>query len=256
MRQTLDQTANGDGGNLGTPLTAAESGFENTLITRRGDYTNDGYEDLVARHADGTLWVYANTGFGEIDTDNAQEFTQFAPELDPAKITQITSLGDITGDDYPDLLARVGDGLWFLAGHPKGYVEDAYPLADSGWGRRDLVAPGDLTGDGRPDLLVRDDTTGQILLHHGAADAATGGTDPVSLVNGTTTVYGSSGWWRAKRPLLATPGDANGDKLTDLWATTDENTGTLLYHPAKGTMHGTPVLVGNGGWRTSIRSIT
>ncbi|MEU2790946.1 VCBS repeat-containing protein [Streptomyces sp. NPDC007100] len=247
---------NGNDGNLGTPMTAAESGFDNTLITRRGDYTNDGYEDLVARHADGRLWVYANTGFGEIDTDNAQEFTQFVPELDPTKITQITSLGDITGDDYPDLLARVGDGLWFLAGHPKGYVEDAYPLAESGWGRRDLVAPGDLTGDGRPDLLVRDDTTGQVLLHHGAADAATGGTDPVSLVNGTTSVYGSGGWWRAKRPLLAAPGDANGDKLTDLWATTDEDTGTLLYYPAKGTVHDTPVLVGTGGWRTTIRAIT
>ncbi|MEU1825417.1 FG-GAP-like repeat-containing protein [Streptomyces abikoensis] len=242
-------------GVFGPATVVAEGGFQDTLITRRGDYTNDGYDDLVARHPDGKLWIYRNTGFGALDTDNRQELRQFTPELQTAKISQIISLGDTNGDGAPDLVAKVGDGLWFLAGHHGNYIDDAYPLAESGWSGRDLIAPGDLTGDGNPDLLVRDNATGQLVTHHGAPAAGTGGIDPVSLVVGATSVYGAAAWQTSNRPLLAMPGDANADGTTDLWATTTEGSGTLLFYPTKNGAHSSPVLVGTAGWK-GIKAIT
>ncbi|MEV6672744.1 VCBS repeat-containing protein [Streptomyces sp. NPDC051162] len=236
-------------GSFGPMMVAADGGFKDTLITRRGDYTNDGYEDLLARHSDGRIWVYPNTGFGIVDTENRQELMQFTPQLDTARIGQFASLGDVTGDGAPDLLARVGDALWFLAGHPAGFIDDAYPIADTGWSHRDLVAPGDLTGDGHADLLVRDNAAGQLLVHHGKPDADTGGIEPASLATGTTSVYGARSWHGGNRPLLAMPGDANGDGVPDLWATTVEGTGTLLYYPTRNRQDGDPVLVGTGGWK-------
>ncbi|MEV0280371.1 FG-GAP-like repeat-containing protein [Streptomyces sp. NPDC050610] len=242
-------------GSFGPMMVAAESGFQDSLITRRGDYSNDGCDDLVARHPDGKLWVYHNTGFGAVDSENRQELRQFIPELRTERISRIVSLGDITGDGAPDLLATVDDTLWFLAGHPGNYIDDAYPLAETGWSGRDLVAPGDITGDGAPDLLVRDNATGQLITHHGALDPETGGIMPASLVNGSTSVYGTAGWQASNRPLLAMPGDASNDGTADLWATTAEGTGTLLFHTTKNGTHGTPVLVGTGGW-TGIKAIT
>ncbi|MFH8982956.1 hypothetical protein [Streptomyces varsoviensis] len=51
------------------------------------------------------------------------------------------------------------------------------------------------------------------------------------------------------------PGDANNDGTADLWATTAEGTGTLLFHTTKNGTHSAPVLVGTGGW-TGIKAIT
>ncbi|MFF4607405.1 DNRLRE domain-containing protein [Streptomyces sp. NPDC001339] len=236
-------------GAFGSRLVAAESGFKDTLLTRRGDHTQDGYEDLVARHPDGKLWIYANTGFGAVDTENRQEMEGFDTQLDTAKIDQLVGAGDISGDGHPDLLARVGDSVWLLVGHPYGYITEAYPIADSGWAKRTLIAPGDMTGDGPIDLMARDDADGKIYLYRGEADEETGGTKPASLVNGAPSVYGASNWHSTNRPMLITPGDANGDGVPDLWAVTaDGQNGDLLYHPSRpgSFVDGTPVKVGWG----------
>ncbi|GAU65969.1 hypothetical protein SSP35_02_03380 [Streptomyces sp. NBRC 110611] len=236
-------------GAFGSRLIAARSGFKDTLITRRGDHTRDGYEDLVARHPDGKLYVYANTGFGAVDTENRQEIEQFDTQLDTAKIDQIAGAGDVSGDGHPDLLARVGDSVWLLVGHPYGYIAEAYPIADSGWAKRTLIAPGDMTGDGPVDLMARDDADGKIYLYRGEADEEAGGTKAASLVSGTPSVYGASSWHSTNRPMLITPGDANSDGVPDLWAVTaDGQNGDLLYHPTRpgSFTDGAPVKVGWG----------
>ncbi|MEU8974735.1 FG-GAP-like repeat-containing protein [Streptomyces monashensis] len=236
-------------GEFGSRLLAADTGFQDTLITRRGDFTNDGYEDLVARHPDGKLWVYANTGFGAVDTENRQELGQFESQLDTSKIDQVAGAGDVSGDGYPDLLARVGDSVWLLVGHPAGFIDEAYPIADSGWAKRTLIAPGDMTGDGPLDLLARDDADGKIYLYRGESDADTGGTVPASLVSGTPGVYGAKSWQTANRPVIIAPGDADRDGVTDLWAVTaDGQNGDLLFYPTRpgSFVDGDPVKVGWG----------
>jgi hypothetical protein len=108
----------------------------NALVTHRGDWTDDGYEDVVTRRSDGKLWLYPTDGFGEFVDSERQEFLQFdasepeqvdpepeepedppieettdpavraeadeadAPEptLDLAAIDQLASLGDISND--------------------------------------------------------------------------------------------------------------------------------------------------------------
>lgn len=240
-------------GRFGNRMVATEDAFrdafKDSLITRRGDFTNDGYEDLVARHPDGRLWVYPNTGFGAVDTANRWELTQFDEALDTRAVDQIVSGGDLTGDGHPDLLARVGDRVWMLVGSSLGYIDEAFPVADSGWARRTLVAPGDMTGDGRADLLVRDDTDGKLYLYRGEADEDTGGTLPASLVTGTPGVYGNRSWQTGNRPLIIAPGDADGDGTTDVWATTaDGQNGDLLFYPTRpgSFTDGDPVKVGWG----------
>ncbi|TBO59623.1 VCBS repeat-containing protein [Streptomyces kasugaensis] len=238
-------------GQFGARMAATDEDFQgdfkDALITRRGDFTNDGSEDLVTRHPDGKLWVYPNTGFGTVDPDNRWELTQFDEALNTARIDQLASAGDLTGDGQPDLLAKVGDSVWLLVGSPLGYIEEAYPLADSGWAKRTLIAPGDMTGDGQADLLVRDDTDGKLYLYRGEADDDTGGTKPASLVTGTPGVYGSGSWRTSNRPVIIAPGDANGDGVTDLWATTaDGQNGDLLFYPTRpgSFTEGDPVKVG------------
>ncbi|MEU3539969.1 FG-GAP repeat domain-containing protein [Streptomyces paromomycinus] len=187
---------------------------------------------------------------------NRWELTQFDDALETRTIDQVVSGGDITGDGHPDLLARVGDSVWLLVGSPLGYIDEAYPLADSGWARRTLVAPGDMTGDGRADLLVRDDADGKLYLYRGEADEDTGGTLPVSLVTGTPGVYGNRSWQNNSRPMIIAPGDADADGVTDLWATTaDGDSGDLLFYPTRpgSFTDGDPVKVGWG--YTSIGAI-
>jgi hypothetical protein len=52
--------------------------------------------------------------------------------------------------------------------------------------------------------------------------------DPASLGNPANRILlESTGWSAAARPLLTSTGDANGDGVTDLWAT--DSTGRLLF---------------------------
>ncbi|UQI49721.1 hypothetical protein M1P56_34965 (plasmid) [Streptomyces sp. HU2014] len=111
-------------------------------------------------------------------------------------------------------------------------------------GRQDLVP-----GPHLLDLLVRDNATGRLVTHHGVPNADTGGIDPWSLANGSTSIHSATAWQNTNRPLLAMPGDADNDGTTDLWATTTVDTGTLLHYPTRNGTHGSPVLVGTGGWK-------
>ncbi|MFE7607733.1 hypothetical protein [Streptomyces celluloflavus] len=53
-------------------------------------------------------------------------------------------------------------------------------------------------------------------------------------MSGTPGVYGAYSWQSGNRPLIITPGDANGDEVTDLWAVTaDGQSGDLLYYTTR-----------------------
>ncbi|MGV9791374.1 FG-GAP repeat domain-containing protein [Streptomyces sp. NPDC003435] len=252
------------------PLSST-GGWSGALLTHRGDWTEDFYEDLVARRPDGKLWLYPNNGLGEFTEDTKQEVYFFAdPEtgavIDPATIRQIVSVGDITPDSEstnPDFVAVIGDQLWFLPGYTYGSVDAGYLIGSTGWGKMHLASPGDVDGDGFTDLVARNTQTGELWLYHGRgpgdADGdgvSDGGTDPASLGVGTNRTAYATGWTTTARPLLTASGDSNGDGVPDLWSTTSSTTAGLEFVPGRRTgLVGPPVTVGTGGWQ-AIRAIS
>ncbi|WP_236239995.1 DNRLRE domain-containing protein [Streptomyces sp. CC228A] len=249
---------------VGIPQTATGD-WSGALVTHRGDWTEDFYEDVVARKADGKLWLYPNSGIGEFSEDTKQEVYVFPdPETgtatDPAKIRQIVSVGDITPDSEsynPDFVAVIGDQLWFLPGYSGGTIESGYPIGNSGWGKMTLASPGDLDGDGFVDLIARDTVSGDVWVYHGRSrgDAdgdgvADGGTDPGALgIPSYRTAY-ATGWSTTARPLITATGDGNGDGIPDMWTTTGNATAGLEFMPGRRTgLIGAPLVVGTGGWQ-------
>ncbi|MER7621675.1 VCBS repeat-containing protein [Streptomyces sp. NPDC126503] len=252
------------------PLSSG-GGWAGALLTHRGDWNEDFYEDLVARKADGKLWLYPNSGQGEFTEDTKQEVwffpeEQSGAEFAPSTIKQIVSVGDITpnAESYnPDFVAVVGDQLWFFPGYSGGTLEYGYPIGNSGWGKMTLASPGDVDGDGFVDIIARDTTNGELWLYHGKSrgDAdgdgvPDGGTDPSSLGAGSSrTAYGT-GWTTTARPLITATGDSNADGIPDMWSTTSTTTAGLEFIPGRrtGTV-GAPTVVGTNGWQT-IKAIS
>ncbi|MFI8346330.1 FG-GAP-like repeat-containing protein [Streptomyces sp. NPDC085596] len=112
-----------------------------------------------------------------------------------------------------------------------------------------LTAPGDTDRDGRNDLLARDTRNGDLWLYRGRDDGRFDG----------RTLYGH-GYDTTSRPLLAGAADADGNGAADMWTTTDDGTGTLLFYAGGNDTSGQPVdgprtLVGPSG-RKTIRSIS
>ncbi|MFC7636611.1 FG-GAP repeat domain-containing protein [Streptomyces thermogriseus] len=138
----------GDG--TGTAVKASQAASANgqytdTKTTRRGDWTDDGFEDLIVLKHDATeqrdrLWVHANDGTGGIDQANVRELNVWGPENDHWQgADQILAIGDVDGPldldgdgtigpndrpGHPDLLVRKGDQLWLYFGSPSGYLDE------------------------------------------------------------------------------------------------------------------------------------
>ncbi|WP_329216874.1 VCBS repeat-containing protein [Streptomyces sp. NBC_01485] len=254
------------GGKLATTLPLSSGGgWNGALLTHRGDWTEDFYEDLVARRSDGKLWLYPNSGQGEFTEDTKQEVYVFPdPETevatDTAAIKQIVSVGDITADaeaSHPDFVAVIGDQLWFLPGSFSGTLDSGYLIGNSGWSGMLLASPGDVDGDGFTDLIARNTAGGDVWLYHGRSpgDAdgdgvSDGGTDPASLGTGANRAAYATGWTTAARPLITASGDSDGDGVCDLWTTTANASAGLDFVPGRASgLVGTPVPVGTTGWQ-------
>ncbi|MFD5747084.1 VCBS repeat-containing protein [Streptomyces sp. NPDC127033] len=235
---------------------SAAGRYTDTKTTRRGDWTDDGYEDLITLAGDPAvgrdrLWVHPNDGSAAVDESDKRELRVWEPENDHWQgADQILAIGDVDGpldldgdgvigpDDrpgYPDLLVKQGDQLWLYFGSPSGYLDDyVYYLddfidqppvliGDGSWSNYDLAAPGDTAGDGRVDLVARKKDTGELFLYAGKGPSGEGlGSGPDRTAIGT-------GWTPASRPLLTAVPNVLGDGRPAIWST--NAAGDLLFYP-------------------------
>ncbi|MFB6813390.1 FG-GAP-like repeat-containing protein [Streptomyces sp. NPDC056347] len=257
-------------GRVGAATVAGSTDFDGAGITRRGDWTGDGYEDLIALlPGDGgkSLYLFPNNGTGFACTNRGEQPDEQSPpcaedaqRLDVfdernnhwAAADQILAIGDVDGPQdidgdgtadvpgFPDLLVKEGNRLWLYFGSPSHYLDaerEPVLLGEGPWAGLDLVAPGDLTGNGYVDLLARDRNTGRLHLFEGTGHSGEGlGSESASVVLDT-------GWTPADRPLLTAAPDAADGSGAGLWATGGDD--RLRFYPV---VPGDGTTVGTEGW--------
>lgn len=210
--------------------------WANTLIAHRSSTnqspTGGRVDDLWAlKQGTGELYLYSNNinqpgGLGTSTYYTASHrvrITRPASCLDTdctgynttdwSTVTQLLAPGDVDGDGLPDLITVENGTIWLFTGSTTyGKVGPAHKLRTGMTGYR-IVAPGDSTGDGIPDLWALNDNQAFDLLY---TTRTAGDTSTVTLTNvhGTDTAYSST-----DRPLITSPGDADGDGIPDLYTT-------------------------------------
>jgi hypothetical protein len=125
----------------------------------RHSVTGDSFADLVTRHTDGSLLLYANNFVRDegvpYSSASSRPIGQGWNAFD--KIVN----ADVTGDGYSDLVARKPDGtLWLYSNNIERDNGVPYSSASSrqigqGWNAFDTIIGADVTGDGYTDLVGR-----------------------------------------------------------------------------------------------------
>ncbi|MFF7205329.1 VCBS repeat-containing protein [Streptomyces sp. NPDC008141] len=258
-------------GRVGTYTVASNTDFTGASLTHRGDWTTDGFEDVVAaipgEGGKKTLHVFPNNGLGfacstaDEQADgtsqpclyNEQELDVYDPSNNHwADADQILAIGDVDGpldtdgdgtidvEGHTDLLVKEGNLLWLYYGSDTFYLdENRTPvlIGTNGWSGWDLAAPGDTNANGQVDLLARHRTSGELRLYPGTGPAGEGlGYGPTSSVVGTS-------WTSINRPLFTATADTATEGKTDLWATGSDD--KLYAYP---DFRGPGTAVGTGGW--------
>ncbi|MEU3426675.1 FG-GAP-like repeat-containing protein [Streptomyces gardneri] len=229
-------------GVLGSQRVIGTGGWAGAVVSHRGDWTGDGYPDVLARIGN-DLWVYPTTGSGELGP-------RIAMGGRPTGWSGLTPLaaGDVDGDGLPDVLVRSGTGLWLhrggtpTAGQPTFAPRAAVRIGYEAWAGYDVLTPGDVDDDKKADVWARDRATGEIAQYPSQGAQYLGTTPTVLAGVGEAAV--------ADRRLLLSAGDVNGDKAPDLWSTRTEGTAeNLEFLPGTPAGFGPAVTVGTGGWQ-------
>ncbi|MFF7192817.1 FG-GAP-like repeat-containing protein [Streptomyces sp. NPDC008079] len=176
-------------------------------LTRHGDFSRDGREDVIAREAStGKLWLYPGTGTGGLGTRKLIGTGGWN------SMTKITAFGDLSGDGRADLVAveKSTGKLWLYPGTSAGGLGTRKLIGTGGWNSVNaLVGAGDMNGDGRPDLIAREASTGKLWLYPGRTGSV-----------GSRVLIGTGGW-NAMSSLIAV-GDWSADGRADLLATSGD----------------------------------
>ncbi|WP_455353136.1 FG-GAP-like repeat-containing protein [Streptomyces sp. SYSU K217416] len=190
---------------------------EFNYLSQLGDSSGDGQGDLLGRAKDGRLHRFVQPE-NEGRLDRAAK-VQLGSGWNI--YNRIVPARDISGDGYPDILARDGSGvLWLYRGTADGKLA-ARTKSGTGWGSfTALTGRGDLSGDGRSDLIARD-AAGVLWLYRGNGK---GGFAPRTKV--------SSGW-NAFNVIVAS-GDMDADGRQDFVARTPAGAAYLYNADNKG----------------------
>lgn len=231
-------------GRFGVGQQADDESFAEAMVTHRGSWNEDYYEDLVALRpgsedpARKELWVYSNEGNGrlagtetgrrelEVVSDDANHWHNADQVLSIGSMNDDNGDGTVTDVDAPDLLVKTGGQLWLYLGAQGSVFLDEFsapiPLGNADWQDMTLMAPGDLNNDGLPELWVRDGKAGSIHQYTSRRNANTSDVTSADLaVYGDASARGvsiGSGFTSAAYPHLSTEGDFEGDGFADLWA--------------------------------------
>jgi hypothetical protein len=102
-------------------------------ITSTGDFNGDGKTDLLARDANGALWLYPGTGTGGFGTRSQVGWGWNG-------MNAILGIGDFNGDGKNDILARdtASGGLYLYPGNGTG---GWLTSSQVGWGWNGLTLP-------------------------------------------------------------------------------------------------------------------
>lgn len=249
----LTYAGQGDG-SFSAATNGGGKSFSGSQVDSRGDWGQDGYNDLVSLEYDDVgkkqkLWTYPNDGAGVIGEDYT-ELSVACPVKDPDlgcdygeewtgddhwhNAEQVVSAGDINGDTQPDLLVKQGKQLWAYYGNRATYSLDVARepvlVGNGDWDKFTVVAPGDLNGDQIADLWLRENANGTIWRSYGKK-GPDGLLDPTTWGNSAGRVKIGTGYTTAAYPAVGSVGDVTGDGKPDLWARKTDN--TMLGWPGK-----------------------
>ncbi|WP_432098364.1 FG-GAP-like repeat-containing protein [Streptomyces sp. WAC 04229] len=180
-----------------------------SALTRHGDFSRDGREDVIAREAaTGRLWLYPGTGSGRLGARKLIGTGGWNG------MRAITASGDLTGDGLTDLVAaeKSTGRLYLYSGTATGGLGARKLIGTGGWNAMNtLVGTGDTNGDGHPDLYARQAATGQLWLYPGTGSGRLGARKLIG-----------TGGWNSMAHLVAV-GDVNGSDTPDLVAVTNDS---------------------------------
>ncbi|MFF8481947.1 FG-GAP-like repeat-containing protein [Streptomyces antibioticus] len=215
---------NGNGG-WSTSALHIGAGLAGHTFAGVGDFTTDGYADLVAMAPGGTLRLFP----GDAGRDLLTPAANFPSGWNGYAFA---GTADFNRDGKTDLIARHPDGtLRLFPGTGTGTSLGASVQIGTGWTNFTFAGVADLNADNNPDVIVRDDTTGILWLYPG------NGTNGF----GTRSQIGSS--WNPY--TFAGIGDFNRDGNPDVIAREDA-TGILWLYPRTATAFSTRQQIGTG----------
>lgn len=174
-----------------------DSGYGSfTHVVNAGDWNGDGYADVVARSSRGRLLLYRGTSSGSFGTG-----------IDLGIVSNhvnVTGVGDVNGDRFPDLMVITTSGLAYLVyGNGKTGIASTSRVAGSWAGRDWLRGAGDFDGDRRMDVITR--VGDRLYVHLGTTSR---GFAPPKIIG--------SGFGGVS--AITVVGDVTGDKRSDLVA--------------------------------------
>jgi hypothetical protein len=106
-----------------------------TAVVAPGDFDGDGKADLIARKAEGTLWLYPGNGA----SGWKQPFKQIA--VGWQSYTAVVAPGDFDGDGKADLIGRKADGtLWLYPGNGATGWKTPFKQLEAGWNVMNIIS--------------------------------------------------------------------------------------------------------------------